>query len=632
MGFNTQGWYQKDDGAGYLPGLNYLTRKYGHTSKWWKEMDFAEIRKDFEVIRSLGVKAIRIPMPMTLMPKPGVVDKGILANFAKLLALADEHGFGVIPNPFHTGKIWEIPWMDPSKAYTDPKLFRCYAKVLESVMRPYRNDPRIIAWDICSEAWWMIGKPPSRKVFSDWMVRLIAAAKATGAVQPLIFGFDHSGIVFDVGGDIDLLMDHVDMMVMHSYSRYPIGAFLVDDVNSLRDTYYNSFILRRSAARPMPNGSLEFGNNTLYMNERNQAEHMRVSLHSLLANGSQSFFPWVFTDFEEHLTSYYPGGLGELHFGMVRVDRSLKPAAVELRNFYALLEKIRPAQAQLLPYDAAIYVPDGYYSDLGYWGQAHFNAYCLAKQAGLNAGFTRSKDDWSGYKALIVPGNNIGLDELRKIADFAKNGGAVLFSVSHNRNDAGYIREAMGAVIAEIRKTDDPFELVSVTGQFGLRSDERLNFGGTKLQDRFSFVLESSGAEVLMKDGQGNPALLLNRYGKGVFLTLAHPLEAAVSGMPRAPRTAAAWKPYAALKSAAGIGYPVETDRPEIETACFRTADGFLALFVNHENSSVTAAVRFAKAPSAASDFLTDQPLKAVPAAIDLPASGVRLLRFRDRP
>jgi len=628
MNFDKNGWLIKNNKKSYLKGLNYLNRKYGHRSSWWKEMDFSEIKKDFEIIRSFGADAIRIPLPMILMPKKGIVDKNILKNFSKIVNLADEFDLGVIPNPFHSGRVEELPWMNPQKVYTSPSLFSCYVKVLKALIKPYRTDNRIIAWDICSEPWWMLGRPPSRKIFSQWMLKLISSAKSLKPVQPLIFGFDHSGIVFDVGGDIDLLMDNIDMMVMHSYSRYPIGAILVDDVNSLRDTYYNSFILRRSVAKPMPNGSLEFGNNTLYMSEEKQKDHMRVVLYSLLVNGSQSFFPWVFTDFDQSLSDYYKDGLTELRFGMVRTDRSFKPVVDVLKNFYEFLDYISPDDFQLLPYDTAIYVPLNYYDNLSYWSKTHFNTFCLAKQAGLNAGFTRFKDDWSSYKSLIVSGNNISFNELNKIIDFANNGGNVLFIFSHNRADIGLFSETVGAKIEEIRTLDNPLSFSSISSDFGLSNNDKFSFSVNPLDGLFKLVLSPEKAKVLMIDEEKNPVLLLNRLGKGNFLTLTVPLPMVVSEIQKVFQRSCVWKIFRVLKEVSGIHYPVEVTHPAVETGLFKSYEGFIIILINHEKFSVKTNLKLFDNFSSCEDFFTHNSFN-LSDELEIPPSDIRIFKIK---
>jgi endo-1,4-beta-mannosidase len=85
----------------------------------------------------------------------------------------------------------------------------------------------------------------------------------------------------------------------------------------------------------------EFGVTSDYTSDENAAHYYRQTLHHTLLAGATGWITWNNTDYDALYTqapySHHPF---ELHFGLVDKHGKAKPAAVEVKSFAALLERI----------------------------------------------------------------------------------------------------------------------------------------------------------------------------------------------------------------------------------------------------------------------------------------------------
>ena len=617
----------------YLVGINYLNRRWGHSSRWWDEMDMQEVGADLDAMKELGFHAFRIPLPFRLMPKAGVIDEGILKHLDAMVALAGQKGLYVVINLFMTGKTSETDWIANEKMYTDAKTIALEVQCVQAVTDRYKDNDTVIAYDVCNEPWWMFGYPPAqggksgREVCAEWFKKFTDGVRALEPGKPITLGIDHSGVVFNVRGDVDALADCVDVMTTHGYSRYAIGGYLLEEANSLRDTYYCSFIHRRSAIKDAPSGCMEFGNSSGYMSDAKMADHYRVLLWSLLVNGSTSFFPWVFSDFCESAKDHYPGVPHEMFFGLVRTDRSFKPHALEVAKFTKALDGINPAEFTLAKPDVAVYVPDNYYGDIDFNGQAMFNAYCLAKQAGMNVGCARRTDDWAQYKVVICHAGGIGVPEVDRLKAYVEQGGTLLISADGHNNNLFRMSDVLGVNIEEVDMITEDITLKAGANWQGLAKGGKFGFAAAGIAGRTRAIVKTAGAKCILADAAGHPGLTYHRFGKGHCLYTSFPAEFALARMPNALRKTAWWKVYAAAKALAGVKYAVEADHPSIETGVLEGQQGAIGIFINHESAAVNAKVRTSFRYAGTQDVLSGKKGGKI-SKMALGPNGVKVIRF----
>ncbi len=124
-------------------------------------------------------------------------------NFETALQLADKIGCKVMPVLFNR---WHSPVLDYGGIYVDhfypraswvqrgAKMFESY---LQMIVGGHKDDPRIVAWDLCNEPFSYRCKPEEMsdidKAELAWLTELYGKCKTLGATAPLTIG-THSGI------------------------------------------------------------------------------------------------------------------------------------------------------------------------------------------------------------------------------------------------------------------------------------------------------------------------------------------------------------------------------------------------------------------------------------------------------
>ena len=617
----------------YILGINYLPPQFGHSGDFWKRPDYAGVEADLRKIKAAGIGAIRLPLPITVMTKAPDLDQGVIAGFEKILALADGIGLKVVPNLFHTGGFWKTDWLTSETAFCSDEVLGHEKTILAAFVTPHKNDPRIIAWDICNEPWWIFGTAWQkdaerfRPQLRSWVAKFCAAMRALGASQPLTIGVDHAGICQEVGADVDAIAANVDFTSPHFYSRYIIGEILIDETNTLRDTYYGPFNFARATPRGKPGGCFEFGNSTQFISEAKQAPHMRVALYSSLAAGANLWFPWVYQDFAPSDYKDYNHQPHELCFGMWRADGSPKPAVAELTAFAQTLGHLQAGGYERALPTAALLCPRDWYGNLKHNAKAYFNAFCLAREAGFAVDFVPITGDLSPYQLLISPTTDYHLDELHKIRDYVSAGGTLLMSPTNLYLVTRHIQEVFGVITEEVLNMPTWITTRAEVDLPFLPAGKRMTFFSSQLTGTYQYHFTPNGCQVLLRDTFGRPALTRHAFGKGTAMALSFPLEYAMAVIPHAHQTLPAYTIYAAAAAAANLKSPVHAAHPQIETALLHGQDSLVAIFINHEPTPITAPVDLATSFESITSFPDGKPV-ADPHAIALAPSGVALIRY----
>jgi hypothetical protein len=268
--------------------------------------------------------------------------------------------------------------------------------------------------------------------------------------------------------------------------------------------------------------------------------------------------------------------------------------------------------------NAAVYVPDDYYKNLDYNAASLFNAFCLAKQAGLDVGCIRKKDDWKSLRVIACPTGHLTSEEMDKMKAFVHGGGTLLVSSSDSYFRLHHIRDVLGVDVDEVCNvvSDVAFE----------GRGAALRFTAASLAGQVRTLVQTAGAEVVMTDEAGRPAVTHNRHGRGHCVFVGLPAEYAMSKTPDAPARVPYHRVYRLLKELSGTTYEIEADHPSVETAVFACEKGPIAVFINHERSAVTAPVTTTFKPARTIDLLSGEAPDA--AHMTLGPSGVRLVRF----
>ncbi|OQA78167.1 MAG: Beta-galactosidase BgaP [Lentisphaerae bacterium ADurb.Bin242] len=137
------------------------------------------------------------------------------------------------------------------------------------------------------------------------------------------------------------------------------------------------------------------------------------------------------------------------------------------------------------------------------------------------------KDNLDQYKVLILPRSCAVSDDLaKKINDFVRNGGTVIADIRAGIMDEHLNLRQPGAFdqAAGIRRK----EVLPAVHQ-------TLNPSLNASKQHFESGIEPAGGKAFRKTEQGIPAMIVNHYGKGMFVTLNFPFNElpAMATMPK---------------------------------------------------------------------------------------------------
>ncbi len=617
-----------DNKKQFLMGINYLPASTGHSIKFYTEPDFNEIENDFKLIASMQLKAVRFGLPFDLIDNDGNENKIITANLEKIISLCDANKLKVILTFFHLASFQEDPnalrpeWTKPENYYTSDKSFSFITKYMEILAERYSTDGRIFAWDVGNEPWWHAGFPPKnnagvpdRNILSAYAKKLVSKFRELGFEQPITFGADHAAIVQQVGADIVELMDISDFVSTHFYSKYNYDLFKLENINSFRDTYFGTYIIKFSQRNDKPLACFEFGNSTMQISEENQAIYQRILSYSCFVAGAHSMLPWAFCDFDPKVRQLYNNyAQQELEFGLIRSDKSLKPAAKEFQDFLNVINAIDLEEYSFSKPEAAIYVDKAYYDRLSMNFNIYPNAYMMARAANIPVNFVRHDEDLSRYKLLFVPNGLLTIEEMDRITSFVEQGGTVFMSFNKYIHcmAPGYLQKLFGFKLLDYRRMPNVFEVFLNKKNRSEKHKEKLIFQGMEpAPSTYTYYkVEPTSAEVAAKDKNKQPVLCVNNYGKGHAISCMFPVEMVMARTDDAFQKIPAYKFYSLALLHSNIQPEVSIDNPFVEVGYMTGKhDRNILFLINHEPSTQKVKMTFKNVQIKIFDFHSNKPV-----------------------
>lgn len=195
----TNNWY-KD--KGWIVGFNYVTSSAINSTEMWDAdtFDSVTIQKEFEMASKIGFNSCRVFLQYLVWEKE---QKEFIKNFDTFLAIAANNNITVMPTLFDDcafshkepflGKQDEPVLGIHNSGWTPSPGFliaddRAYLNKLQmyfkSIINKYRNDPRIIAWDLYNEP----GNSGRNEKCLDLLLKSFEWARDCNPSQPLTAG------------------------------------------------------------------------------------------------------------------------------------------------------------------------------------------------------------------------------------------------------------------------------------------------------------------------------------------------------------------------------------------------------------------------------------------------------------
>lgn len=578
----------------FLLGANYWPRHQG--VHMWKEWDPEAIDKEFAEIEALELNVVRIFLLWEdFQPAENVIDASAVTKFDQLIGIAKRHNLQVAPTFFTghmSGQNWDTSWRKERDLYTDSTMLQVQNNLLGFFSQRYKDEKQILFWDLANEPD-IFSRPPSSQAAAQWSELLCNKLKKNDPNHPTTLGIHFGSLAGDNGFRPQDLARSNDFLSMHAYPIYT--PLCPDSPDSIRSTYLAPFASKLTASLSGKTVLFEeFGVSSQLMSEEFQRRYYESVLFSLLANQAIGAIAWCFSDFSQTSRSPYNETPYEVGFGITTADGKLKASAGVMQRFARMLAELDFSKLVAEPAPAAIVIPERYYDNLDEEITAEvnarilFNAFILAKQAGLDVDFISPEGSLGKYKILILPSvprrGAVSIKGWQKIQDFVKEGGTIF--CSYNGVAFPKLEKLFGIKIAFFvpEESDEVFFIPTRELSF----QEEISF---KVREGRKLVVEEGAT--LMRDDKGNPVLSCNTYGKGNTFFCTHPIELYLSHIPNVHSYSHAYRIYQLVIEAANIVQDFKVDNPAIESKVFHYERNRILLLINHQGKGVEATVSF---------------------------------------
>jgi endo-1,4-beta-mannosidase len=370
----------------FILGVNYWPRR--KAMYWWRQFETGEVRDDFALIASLGLKVVRLFLLWDdFQPTPDAVDRNCLRNFGKVCDAAMDQGLK-LDVTFFTGHMsgpnWAPRWLlggprpgrkqgrprqvisdgRPTRRgyrnfYHDHVALEAEKLQLETVIHAYREHPAIWIWNLGNEPD-LFDWPYSPEAGRHWVMEMVAHIRDLDTDHPVTCGLHIASFMEHNNLRIDHVYGETDIAVMHAYPMYhplarqPLDPDFAPFTCALTATLCGKPVLLEefggcTSPPGQPSQTLKWRaygrSRTQFMaSEEDLAEYLRQCLPRLVEIGVQGALIWCFADYIPELWDRPPCDQyrHERFFGLVRMDGSLKPHARVLKEFAATRPFIQP--------------------------------------------------------------------------------------------------------------------------------------------------------------------------------------------------------------------------------------------------------------------------------------------------
>ena len=365
-------------------GVNYWPAKKG--MGWWKDFDESEVKNDFKRIKDdLGLDYVRIFLMWDdFQPKPDETNKESLEKLGKVLDTARENDLKVMPTIL-TGHMSGINWLpewalsdkkmngkEKSRThkqisggkytdrklkdmYSDPFMLNAETRFIKDVVGTYADHSAICGWDL-SNGCTHVQKAKDPATERSWNNKLYHEIKKYDPKHPVTLGaptfLDDKNNKY-----VSRLNSCNDLLSVHAY---PLFVDYVDDLDPDFAPFLVS-LMRGLTGKKRPVLLQEFGvctvpqkkgtahdtakdpgvkKDVLLAREGDAAKYYGEVLKRSYEAGASGAWAWCYSDYDRSLYGKPPfdSVKFERHFGLLRADGSLKPAAAAMKEFKKKLE------------------------------------------------------------------------------------------------------------------------------------------------------------------------------------------------------------------------------------------------------------------------------------------------------
>jgi endo-1,4-beta-mannosidase len=563
-------YFRLGDRPAFLLGINYWSRAGG--PRMWDRWDERRVRVEVRQMRRLGLGACRsFLFAPSFMPRPPAVSSTALRRFGRFLRLCGDAGLATMPSlvvGHMSGENYEFPGQRGRSPYDDQEVLSWQRALCREAALAARGSPALLAWVLSNEMPYYAGAAAPDTVLA-WARQLRDALRAAGSRVPVGSG---EGFLDQAGGcngfDPARLASLLDYLGPHTY---------YSDTDPMRQVQNAEVIVRWNQAFGLPVLLEEFGGSSCQVSEEHQAAFYRETIHGVLSLGGAGALGWCFSDLDLAHEAPYRHHAFELGFGITRADGSEKPVCAELRAVSRLCARLDFERLRFPVPRAAVLVPSTFHVDYPFsledrarMRRTLLQSYVLAQKAGLDVAVVSEEHDLSGFQLLLVPSTQKLLAPTwERLVSHARAGATVYVSFFygdydhhqgmwiHNFEELTGARHGLRYGVPECPPevatlVGDGLTLATVTGSSGPFS-------------RAYLPIEPLGAEVVLRDLAGRPALVRNRLGHGQVFFLAYPWEHYLAEQPDINERDASHALYAHLAAAARLSPRYPSPDPRVQ-------------------------------------------------------------------
>lgn len=579
-------------------GCNYWASNAG--TDMWIRYDEKAIREDLQILQANGVEYMRVfPSWRDFQPvkilyhsrnkfeeyvmadgsaptNPYFIDETMLERFGRFCDICAEYDMKLIVGiltGFMSGIMLIPPALDGRNLFTDPVALLFEQRFIKGFVTAMKDKENIVLWDLgneCNNLYLPADFDNGLKcdMTSSWAYTISNAIRAADPSRPVASGM--ASLSPERRKAFWSLQEHgecIDIMTTHPYSYFHPHC-MNDYFTSIRSTMHATAQNRYFAdISGKPCFVEEIGTlSTSVCSDEVSGKFMRVNLYSNWANDNMGLLWWCANEQNELTNAPYTWDMLEVELGMIDRNRQPKTYLKEMKAFSDFVKGL-DFELPKPHYDAVCIVPRGY----GPWeafGTA-FASYILGKQAHLNLRFAYADDPLPEADTYIMPSMITGRTDKFKCLKEKVAQGATLY-LSNN-----------GAFIEDMAR----FTGVEVIDSAGSRRKVEFTFAGKHLSvmaDRI-YKTKALTAQVLSADGDGNPMVTKNAYGKGTVYFVNAPLEYGKVTEFETYRDGA-YLLYAELLKAAKKDHAVFSENPDLCITHHFDGDVCYCVLVNHSD------------------------------------------------
>jgi hypothetical protein len=219
---------------GWLRGFSVIPSWGARIEQAWWDYHPDRFREEIALARTVHANCIRLWIEFTAwMADPDKIEK----SFFDAVAAIASGGMKVMPCLFNR---WHDARWDYGGTYTEDLMRGDWGPKLEYVRRlvkPLARDPRVLVWDLCNEPQaFNTSDPVSAKEY-QWLSAVAAAARESGAQQPITIGTM-------IGENIATYAPLCDVLCAHPYcwTRAEL-AKLIASFKALRERFHRPMLV-----------------------------------------------------------------------------------------------------------------------------------------------------------------------------------------------------------------------------------------------------------------------------------------------------------------------------------------------------------------------------------------------------